>query len=408
MRQEVGDAPDQPVALLAVGVDNLLGLEELFGEALGEGVMGALHQRFMTIVPRIAEISETQQRRFLITLPGFDALAVQGLMQQLQAAASGNPIVTTGGLVAVTVSGGCAFAPAGAGLADAKAPALHALHTAMGNAIGTLRIAKDDRALLDYRTRLMSVSRATIGALGTEYLTIAFQPVVRASGTHVISYHECLVRLRQQSGALLTAASFMPEIERLGLASLIDRQVIAMTLEALRRHPCARFAVNIFPQTMQDRAWMQIFERAVALDPSLAERLIVEVTETAALLDTLRTREFMDRLRAFGVSFAIDDFGAGHTSLRHLREFRFDIMKIDGRFIRHVDQDPDGAFLVESLVRIAERFDMMTVAEAIQTQAEARCLKSLGVEFFQGFQFGSPSLKLEPTLTPMPAVAAQA
>lgn len=408
MHQERGEAREQPTALLALGVDNLLALEELFGELLAETVMGALRQRFLTIIPRIAELEETQRRRFLVTLPGFDELAVRGLMQQLQSVAAADPIATSGGLVAVTISGGCTFVPAGETLQCGRAPALHALHNAMAEGVGAFRAARDDKDLLDYRARLMSVSRATLGAMGPEYLAIAFQPVVRASGSHVISYHECLVRLRREDSSLLTAAAFMPEIERLGLAPLIDRQVLGMTLEALRRHPVARFAINIFPQTMQDRAWMQAFDRAVARDPSVAERLIVEVTETAALLDTLRTREFMDRLRVHGVSFALDDFGAGHTSLRHLREFRFDIMKIDGRFIRHIDQDPDNAFLVDALVRIAERFDMMTVAEAVQTQAEARCLKELGVEFFQGFRFGSPSLKLEPTPTPMPAVAAQA
>ncbi|MEL6999196.1 MAG: EAL domain-containing protein, partial [Pseudomonadota bacterium] len=100
--------------------------------------------------------------------------------------------------------------------------------------------------------------------------------------------------------------------------------------------------------------------------------------------------------------------GAGHTSLRHLRDLRFDILKIDGRFIRDIEASPDDAFLVSTLVSIAQRFDMMTVAEAVQTPAEARCLSDLGVEYFQGFFFGSPSLRLSPTEKPMPLIAAQA
>ena len=126
------------------------------------------------------------------------------------------------------------------------------------------------------------------------------------------------------------------------------------------------------------------------------------------MLDPPRTRAFMDRLRAAGVSFALDDFGAGHTSLRYLRDFRFDMIKIDGRFVHDVQDDPDNAFMISTLVEIAQRFEMMTVAEAVQTPAEARCLSALGVEFFQGFQFGSPSLLLKPTPTPMPSIAAQA
>ena len=399
---------DQPYGLVALGVDNLAALEELFGEALANAVCAELMRRFMSVVPRVAEIIETRHRRFLVFLPGFDELGVHGLVHQLQSIAARNPIETAQGPVAVTVSGGCAFGAPGCPTDRVQAPALHALHAAMAAGLGAFRVAEDDSALLEYRSQMLSLSRATVGAFGTDKLAIAFQPVVRAAGGHVISFHECLVRLRQANGRLLTAAAFMPAIERLGLAPIIDRQVLDMTLTALRKHPGARFAVNIFPHTMQDSAWLAALEAAIDEDEDLGERLIIEVTETAALLDARRTSAFMDRLRGRGISFALDDFGAGHTSLRYLRQFRFDMVKIEGQFIHNVDRDPDKAFLVQSLVRIAERFEMMTVAEAIETPAEARCLQDLGVEFFQGFQFGSPSLKLEPTPTPMPTVAAQA
>ena len=399
---------EQPFALLALGVDNLMSLEELFGEKMASDIVENLAQRLLSVVPRIGAIQQTAYKRLLVLLPGFDDVAVRGLVSQIQAVAAAEPIHTSNGSVAVTVSVGCTFGTVGQTAEQHQAPCLHALHTAMEGGVGGFHLAKDDQALLEYRSQLMSLSRATVGALGTDHLTIAFQPVVRASGSHIISFHECLVRLRQGDKSLLTAAEFIPAIERLGLASLIDRQVLGLTLTALEQHPLARFSINIFPQTMQDQAWLRTFENAVAEDEAIGERLIVEVTETAALLETSRTHQFMERLRNHGVTFALDDFGAGHTSLRHLREFRFDILKIDGRFIREIDSEPDNAFLVGALVQIAERFDMMSVAEAVQTPAEARCLQNLGVEYFQGFQFGSPSLKLEPTPTPMPVVAAQA
>ncbi|MEM1299340.1 MAG: EAL domain-containing protein [Pseudomonadota bacterium] len=399
---------NQPFALVALGVDNLDTLEELFGEKLANAVCAELQKRFMAIIPRIAEIVETRHRRFLLTLPGFDELAVHGLVHQLQRAAASAPVDTSHGAVAVTLSAGCAFGAPGCPEDRVQAPALHALHQAIHDGVGVFRVAQDDAALLEYRSRLLSLSKATVGAVASDDLALAYQPVVHANGGHVISFHECLARLRQSDGKLLTAAEFMPAIERLGLAPMIDRQVLAMTLDTLRAHPVARFAVNIFPHTVQDAEWLAVLEAAIAEDESVGERLIVEITESAAILDVDRTRAFMDRLRTQGVSFALDDFGAGHTSIRYLRDFRFDILKIDGQFIRDIDRNPDNAFLVDTFARYAERFEMMTVAEAIQTPAEARCLQDIGIEFFQGFQFGSPSLKLEPTSKPMPAVAAQA
>ena len=390
---------------LALGIDNLGALEDLFGEMLGGEIAAAVRDRIAPVLPPGAPIRETSRRRFLMCLPALDETRTAILTETLQAVVAGDPILTGQGPVAVTLSAGLASGPLDS---ETETRAMHSLHHAMAKGVGTLRVARDDSALLDYRARLLTASRAAIGAVGDEDLAIAFQPVVRATGGRTISFHECLVRIRQADGRLLTAASFMPALERLGLAPFIDRQVLMMTFEALVRYPSARFSVNIFPQTMQDAQWMTSFEHAVASDPTLAERLIVEVTETAALLDMPRTRKFMDKLRDHGVSFAIDDFGAGHTSLAYLRDLRFDMIKIDGSFVRDVDQDSDNAFLIDTLVRIAERFDMMTVAETVQTPAEARCLAELGVGFFQGFQFGSPSLILEPTTSPMPMVAAQA
>lgn len=398
-------------ATLALGLDNIASLEELFGEELGNALMATAVDRMRTRVPHVAALHETRHRRIILHLPGFDVRGVTALVTDLQALVAADAVDTPFGPVATSLSAGCVFVPRGAqGQRDDAdvLPALHALHTAMANGPGSLEFARDDAKLLDYRTELMVASRAAVGAIGSENLTIAFQPIVRATGSNTISFHEVLVRIRQRDGSLLSAAAFIPAIERLGLAPLIDRQVLAMTFETMQAHPTTRLSINIFPQTMQDQHWLAMFEEATAENPTLAERLIIEVTEASAMLDPGRTLMFMDRMRQYGVSFAIDDFGSGQTSFRYLRDFHFDMIKIDGHFVKGVTDGSDSAFFIESLVNIAHRFDMMTVAEYVQGPAEARCLTRLGVEYFQGFHFGSPSLMLEPTSRPMPDIAAQA
>lgn len=406
-------------AVLAIGIDNLDVLEELFDERLGDEVVAALDRRMSVAIPAGAPLRTTRRRRFLLELRGLRPQSIAMLFERIQAAAA-EAIVTSFGPVAVTLSGGCAISD---GDAQETAPdrsdqieraALQALHGAMTRGVGSFEFAADARALLDYRMQLMDAARAASGAIGAGrpgdagQLAVVFQPVVHANGSHTISFHECLARVRRPDGSLLTAGSFMPTLERLGMAPFVDRQVLASALDTLARFPTARLSVNIFPQTMQDAGWMAIFDRTVARAPELAERLIVEVTETCSVLDPRRTVAFMDRLRRHGVAFALDDFGAGHTSMHYLRDFRFDIVKIDARFVRDIQPGSDDAFFVETLVEIARRFDMMTVAEAVQGPAEARCLSGIGVEYFQGFWFGSPSLVLEPTHSPMPGVAAQA
>ncbi len=398
-------------ALLALGIDNLSFLEELLGEAIGAEILAEVERRLRRIVPQHCTTTVTRHGRVLIRIPASHPAVVRSMFESLQAVAAAEAIETGRGPVAVTLSGGCAFAAAAAGKAAAErlhCSALHALHLAMARGIGSLELSRDARNLVQHRARLLDASRAAIDGLGDSQLTLAFQPVVRASGGLSISFHECLVRLQQPEGDLLSAAAFMPEVEILGLAPLIDRQVLEMACTTLARHPNVRLSVNVFPQTMQDRQWMTVFEKARARDPGIAERLILEVTETCSMLDPARTREFMKRLRGYGVCFALDDFGARHAALHYLRDFRFDILKIDRRFVRDIEPGSDNAFFVETLIGIARRFDMMTVAEAVQGPVEARCLAELGIEHFQGFYFGCPSLMLGPTPSPTPGAAAQA
>jgi EAL domain-containing protein (putative c-di-GMP-specific phosphodiesterase class I) len=394
--------------VLAIGIDNLGTLEELFGEELGDEVIAAVGRRLAAAIPIGSEFCITRDRRFLVGVRDLGARSVTALFPRLQAAADGK-IETSFGPVPVTLSAGCAPAGAERRPDPAERAAIQELNAAMARGAGNLRIAGDDRAL-DCRERLAGATTAADWppSLGGERLTVAFQPVVRASGGSTIAFHECLARIRGRDGELMPAADFMPSIERLGLASLFDRQVITIALDTLARDAGVRLSVNIFPQTLHDAGWMAIFERAIARDPTLAERLIIEVAEHFSMLDPRRTLTFMDRLRARGVAFALDDFGTGHDSLPCLGDFRFDIVKIDGRLVHGIRAGSDDAMRIVRLVEIARHFDMMTVAGTVQGPAEARCLADIGVEFFQGFYFGSPSLVLGPTPTPMPGIAAQA
>lgn len=410
--QDVPDPGELPVfAQLVIGIDNLLTLEELFGEALGEEVWTKIVARLRPMVPHIADLKKVGQRRLALGLPGFDPPAVGALVETLQTAVASAAIETVQGPVASTISVGCTFVSSRDKSADmdgVMSAALHALHAAMSRGVGSFQVARGDTELLHHRNTLMSASRAALGAVDSDHLRIAFQPIVSARGGNTVSFHECLVRIIQPSGKLISASAFMPAIERLGMATLIDRQVLMMSFEAMTLEPRARLSVNLFPQTMQDGEWLRLFEDAVESDPTLGERLIIEVTEQAAMLDAPRTLRFMDRLREHGVGFALDDFGAGQTSLRYLRDFRFDALKIDGQFIRDVHEDEDCAFFVEKIVEIANRFDMMTIAEHVLGPAAAHLLAKLGVEYFQGFHFGAPNMVLQPTGVPIPDLAQQA
>jgi EAL domain-containing protein (putative c-di-GMP-specific phosphodiesterase class I) len=129
------------------------------------------------------------------------------------------------------------------------------------------------------------------------------------------------------------------------------------------------------------------------VSPTIAERLILEITESSAMLVPELVVRFMQDLQSRGIAFALDDFGAGYTAFRYFRDFAFDILKVDGMFTRGIENDPDNQALVRALVSVGKHFHMLTVAEMVETAAEAECLRTIGLDCLQGYAFGMPTMK---------------
>ena len=125
----------------------------------------------------------------------------------------------------------------------------------------------------------------------------------------------------------------------------------------------------------------------------VAPRLVVELTETAALLDIEESMRFVSRVRALGAKVAIDDFGAGYTSFRNLQSLHVDMVKIDGSFVKGLATSRDNQIFVRTLVDLARNFQLSTVAEWVADAQEAEILKGYGVDYLQGFYFGKPEIE---------------
>ncbi len=226
-------------------------------------------------------------------------------------------------------------------------------------------------------------------ALARGDAVLAFQPVLRADGGGV-AFYEGLIRILDETGRVIPARDFIGAVEDLDLGRQIDCVALRLGLQALQEHPGLRLSVNMSARSVGYPEWMQILRRATRQEPATVRRLILEITETSAMLMPELVKVFMAEMRDKGILFALDDFGAGQTSFRHLRHFSFDIVKIDGDFTRAVDADPDNQVLYEALIGLARHFDMLTVAEAVESPEEARWLTAAGIGCLQGFHLGVP------------------
>lgn len=221
---------------------------------------------------------------------------------------------------------------------------------------------------------------------------LAYQPIVRRDRTDRAAFHEGLIRLMDETGRIIPLRDFMAQAEATELGRRIDCLALDMGLKALAQDPSLRLSINMSARSIGYPAWIRTLQSGLGVDDRLAERLILEITESSAMGLPDMVGAFMRDLQLRGVAFALDDFGAGYTSFRYLRDFQFDMIKIDGQFIREISAHPDNQVLTRALMSIAHHFDMFTVAESVETADDAAFLIDMGMDCMQGYYFGPPTI----------------
>ncbi|SMX45401.1 EAL domain-containing protein [Actibacterium lipolyticum] len=230
-------------------------------------------------------------------------------------------------------------------------------------------------------------------ALHHRNVALAFQPVISTNEETTPAFYEGLIRVLDETGRVIPAKDFIGVVETTELGRIVDCVALELGLSTLADQPGLRLAINMSARSIGYQRWMQTLNHGLAQDPTIAERLILEITERSAMQMPELVTVFMKELQHRGIAFALDDFGAGFTAFRYLKEFYFDILKIDGQFIRGIADNPDNQVLTNALISIGQHFDMFTVAESVESAADAKFLKDSGIDCMQGYFFGAPSLK---------------
>ncbi|MDB6176771.1 EAL domain-containing protein [Paracoccus sp. Z330] len=221
---------------------------------------------------------------------------------------------------------------------------------------------------------------------------LAFQPIVQAQRTHQAAFYEGLIRIIDDSGRIVPLKDFMPAAETTELGRQIDCLSLSLGLRALAEDRSLRLSINMSARSIGYPDWSKTLRQGLSEDPCIGERLILEITESSAMGLPDQVRSFMREIQGYGIALALDDFGAGYTSFRYLRDFCFDMIKIDGQFIREIAEHPDNQVLTRALMSIAHHFDMFTVAESVETADDASFLIDNGIDCLQGYYFGAPTI----------------
>lgn len=223
-------------------------------------------------------------------------------------------------------------------------------------------------------------------------VALAFQPVVQARRPDKVAFYEGLIRVFDPQDRILPARDFIGMVEPTAVGREIDRHALELGLEALAAAPALRLSVNMSARSIGYPRWIRALRQGLMRDVTLGERLILEISERSAMLMPELVATFMADFARHGLSFALDDFGAGMTSLGHLRDLRFDLAKFDGSVVRGVAGNPDNQVLLTALQLVAEQFDMFTVAEAVEEAEDAAWLADSGIDCLQGYYFAAPTV----------------
>jgi diguanylate cyclase (GGDEF)-like protein/PAS domain S-box-containing protein len=382
--------------LLMLDVDNLKDVNDSLGHKAGDELLAQIAGLLRSRLRRSDVIGRLGGDEFAVLITHVDEAQGEALSRELVETVSQRSFVAGGTATRASVSVGSVPIRAGE-LMDAEAllsTADSAMYEAKRSGRGTAKSYTPLEAISPSDTRIESLERVR-KALKDNSFRLAAQPITALSSDRPDRL-ELLLRLPDEHGGMSLPGSFLPLAERHNLAQAIDRWVVARAIELIGERPGAAgepgMNVNLSARSLADPELPKYLERLLLQEDVPPEALELELTEAAAISEFDSARRVATRLRELGCRLALDDFGAGFTSLTYLRELHFDTVKIDSGYSHTVATNPADRAIVRALVDIAHDIGAVTVAEGIEDEQSATVLTELGIDYGQGYHFGRPAL----------------
>jgi diguanylate cyclase (GGDEF)-like protein len=381
-------------AVMIIDIDGLKAVNDTLGHQAGDNLLRQISRIMRERVRATDIVARLSGDEFAVLMPQADVSGALQLGEDLRAqvaesaspAPEADPVTIS---VGITLFGGESMGGPEAVLAAAD----EAMYRAKEEGRDRIALFHDPRAPLRNLRRGQTTTAKIRDALTNDRLSLHSQPI-RNLESGLIERYELLLRMTAEDGELLPAAAFIGAAERSGMIQELDRWVVAQALEILGRRERegdpVSLHVNLSGTSLADISVLEFIERRLDEGDADPSRCTFEITASSRANDYAKAGGFADRLAEFGCQLAIDDYGAGFGPFHYLRELPFDVIKIDGTFVRDMPRSDADQLTVQAIVQIARGLGKTTIAEYVQDDATAKMLREFGVDMAQGFHLGRP------------------
>lgn len=379
---------DTRLCVMVFDVDNFAGLNTLMGYEKADVLLRKVGNMLSLTLPVGAKLYREASDEFVVLLGEETKEQLESIAQQALSFFKETPVVQheeTDIYISFCIGIAVKERPMSA-LLKART-ALHELKEA-GLAGRHQFFLKDSPFSLTQKHNALWVHKAR-KALEEDRVVPYFQPIVEMkTGLHV--RYECLARLRESDGKILMPLYFIEPLRLGGLMGNLTRMLIKKCYEALgNKNSC--LSINLSHEDLMDPTFVDFLIKRTALSDINPSSIVLEILEDVAMGKEMQdVHKSLAQLKAHGFKIAIDDFGAQRSNFSRLEEASFDILKIDGQFVRNIDAMPHKQTIVKNIVKMAKGMGLEVIAEHVATQEEKETLEALGVSYGQGFYFSQP------------------
>jgi diguanylate cyclase (GGDEF)-like protein len=380
-------------AVMAIDLDGLKEVNDRLGHQQGDNLIRRVAATLRERVRSTDIVARLSGDEFAVLVPQSDVEGALQLGEDLRVQVA-DAFVGDPELAGATISVGITMfgAESDGGAAAVLAAADQAMYRAKAdgrNRVSLFEAPVEDAA--DFRR--LTISAKIRNALMQNRLSLATQPITSLADGAVERF-ELLLRMRGESGELLPASAFIGVAERSGMIQELDRWVVGQALDLLgargRAGEPVSLHVNLSVASLTDISVLEFIERRLDEGDADPTRCTFEITQTARAEDLETAASFADRLTEFGCEVAIDDYGAGFGPFEYLKRFPFDVIKIDGAFIRDLASNEADQLTVQAIVGIAQGLGKTTIAEFVEDEETTTMLRAYGVDMAQGYHLGVP------------------